>query len=311
MKYRIFQKLISDRVFKTILLAFIFMTPMGFMQSPVIEGIYPEEFWARKANWYHCADIVLAGDSRVIDGLCPSEMQKYLKDYKILNYGLGWACFSKKYLEKVESVLNPESNKRIIVTGISPLSLTKRESEPQNFIEVTSMSKSDQFFRIHFSKIMHFYEPLKLKHAIRNLRMTREEIENRIGFYPDGWIAGNKYSIPSNEVLKKYVSYYDKRNVDPCNIDNVMTFVEKWVKQGISVYGFFPPSSKEMYELEMERSGINEQEVINKFKQAGGTWIDVEPDGYVSYDCTHLQRDSALVFSKDIAETILENENKN
>ena len=306
--YVMLKKLYQERVLRTILLAFLIMVPMILLQPPVISGIYPEEYWARKASWHNCADVVLAGDSKVIDGLCPSEMGKYLHGYKILNYGFGGASFSKAYLEKVESILNQDSDKKIIVTGISPHSLTKRKVDSENFLGIISMSKSDIFFRFHFAKYLHYLEPLKFRHAIEQIRTSREEIENKGSYYPDGWISGDKIPGSIKKMLKKYDGYYNERVVDPCNIDNISRYVEKWVKQGIHVYGFLPPSCKEMYELELRRSGINEPELIQKFKQAGGIWIDVDQSGYVSFDGTHLQRDSALELSRFVAKKICEKE---
>lgn len=305
------QKLFQDRVFKTFVLAVLFILSMGLSQTTIISGLHWNDYWARKSDWYHCADVVLAGDSRVSCGLSPEEMGKYMPGYKILNYGFGGAWFSTLYMDKIETVMDPDSDRKIIVLGISPHSLIKHNAESGNFFEVITMTKTEKFFYTHFPEYLHFFEPLSFQDAIKQLRTrpSREELENNGAFYPDGWTSGNKIPGTVDEVVNKYAGYYKESLVDTDNIDNIISYAEKWIRQGINVYAFFPPSCKEMHKLEMERSGIEESELISKFEQAGGVWIDVDPYGYVSFDGTHLQRDSALELSKLIAKTIFEYEN--
>jgi hypothetical protein len=140
------------------------------------------------------------------------------------------------------------------------------------------------------------------------MNVSKEEMDNKEVYYPDGWLCGNKQPGGIDKELKKYIGFYQERLVDPCNVENMVRYVEKWAKQGISVYGFLPPSCREMYDLENEISGYDENELVRKFKSAGGIWIETDPSGYVSFDGTHLYKESALDLSKLIAKKILEYE---
>ena len=79
----------------------------------------------------------------------------------------------------------------------------------------------------------------------------------------------------------------------------------------ISVYGFIPPSCREMYEMEDRISGFNEKEFISRFEAAGGVWIDIDPGGYHSFDGSHLRDDAALEYKHDFSMKLLELQEKN
>ena len=306
MKKTVFQLngLLKDRAIKTMVLALVLIILMGSSQPPVTSGIYPNEYWAQKSDWHHCADVVLAGDSRILCGVSPKEMQQYMPGYKVLNYGFGGAWFSTQYLDKVETILNPQSNKKTIVAGISPHSLTRREVGTGNFFEVMSMTKSEKFFNTHLARLAYFFEPLSFEDAIKQMHTSREDINNKEAYYPDGWISGHEIPGSIEKELKKYIGFYNERLVDPCNVENIAVYVEKWIKQGIKVYGFMPPSCQEMYDLEMKISGIDKPYLVRRFQESGGIWIETDPAGYVSFDGTHLQRKAALEFSKYLATKI-------
>ena len=81
--------------------------------------------------------------------------------------------------------------------------------------------------------------------------------------------------------------------------------------RGINVYGFIVPSCEQMVRVEREMSGFDEDSFIAKFKQAGGTWIDVDVDKYECIDGSHLQDTGAIQFSEDLAALIQQAESQN
>jgi len=91
---------------------------------------------------------------------------------------------------------------------------------------------------------------------------------------------------------------------DEQNIKNVLKFTRDWTAKEIRVYGFLPPTCKQMYELENEISGFDQEDFVEQFVQAGGIWLKVDPCGYFSFDGSHLSEDSAIRFSNDLARLI-------
>lgn len=304
-----FSRLLKDRTLRTLVLAVVLIVLMGSSRPPVVTGLYPNEYWALKADWRHCADVLLVGDSRTLCGLSPKEMQKYFPDSHIYNYGFGGAWFSTEYLDKVETVLNPQSNKRTIVVGLSPHSLTKRDAKTGNFYEVISLPKCEKFFNTRLAGLAYFFEPWSLEEAIKEISPARKETHTKTTFYSDGWVSVHEVPCSIEKGIRKYTGFYRERLVDPSNVDNVIHYVDKWVKRGTIIYGFIPPSCQEMYDLETKVSGLNEQELIRRFKEAGGIWIDTDPGAYYSFDGSHLQDEDALEFTNDFCKELIKHEN--
>lgn len=302
------KQLLKDRTFGTLVLTVILIILMGSSRPPVTSGLYPSEYWALKADWHHCADILLVGDSRTLCGLSPEEMQKYFPNSTIYNYGFGGAWFSTQYLDKIETILNPHRRQRTIVMGITPHSLTKRDIQTGSFFEIMSMKKSEKFFSTRLPKLAYLIEPWSFKDAIEEIKPKKKITRTKKTLCPDGWISIQDDPDSIEKGLKKYMGFYKERLVDPCNIDNVVRYVDKWVKQGIKVYGYIPPSCQEMYDLELKISGIDAPMLIDRFRAAGGIWIDTDPGIYDCVDGSHLRDKDAQKFTNDLCRELVKRE---
>jgi hypothetical protein len=257
---------------------------MGMLRPEKPLGMYPKEYWATKIGWKHCADIVLTGDSRMLIGVSPAQMQKILNDRRVVNYAFGSNWYSQEYLEAVEQVLDPQSHKKTIVIGISPHSLTEGEDGMGNFFELRSMSKSQAYLNIHFAGLMEFLEPMSFRDAFQGLFPFLSETQTRKEYFADGWVAVNKNPAGEKREPKRYRQMYEKSQVSKRTIETLEHFVSKWTQSGINIYGFLLPSCREMVELENKMSGFNQAEVVSLFEAAGGVWIDVDQCHYESFD---------------------------
>ena len=65
------------------------------------------------------------------------------------------------------------------------------------------------------------------------------------------------------------------------------------------------PVSPAMRELEGELSGFDLQAFVDVFEEAGGIWVGLSQETYLSYDGSHLDRDVAIRFSRDVARRIV------
>jgi hypothetical protein len=87
-------------------------------------------------------------------------------------------------------------------------------------------------------------------------------------------------------------------------IDELCEQTQKWSQKGIMVLAFRPPVSEKMLELENELSGFDQRLFIEKFEECGGTWLNIKQSDYETYDGSHLNRDSAVKLSFEIARNI-------
>lgn len=61
----------------------------------------------------------------VLGGVSPSQMQQILNNKRIVNYGFGCGnLYVSEYLESIKQVLNPQSEYKTIILGITPQSFT-------------------------------------------------------------------------------------------------------------------------------------------------------------------------------------------
>ncbi len=299
------KQIFSDRTVATVLLAIVLMVVMGSLRPDKVPGLYPKEYWATKIHWKNCADGVITGDSRALMGVSPEELQKNLLYRQIRNYGFGANWYSRQYLEATEALFWEGADKRAVFMGISPHSLTHRETVQGHFIELSRQSKQDSFLDIHFGAMVNFFEPMSFRDAMQGLLPSLAPTHTLKNYRPDGWVAVHKQPLSLDEV-KRYRKIFEDRQVSDEVINTIMEYVTKWRSQGIDVYGFILPTCPQMVDVEQQVSGFNQDAFVADFKRAGGTWIDVDLCKYECIDGSHLQDTGALQFSQDLAALILE-----
>jgi len=106
--------------------------------------------------------------------------------------------------------------------------------------------------------------------------------------------------------LNSYEFIFDDNQVSDSIINLVVQHVSEWVTSGIRVYAYRPPTVNSMVSLEDHKSGFKESFFVADFEKAGGVWINIENDGYISYDASHLQKESAIELSRSIRKYIFE-----
>lgn len=123
-------------------------------------------------------------------------------------------------------------------------------------------------------------------------------------FYPDqGWVASWKVPSDSTKALQVYVRHFTDNSVDSMLVKNLINRVNKWVKKGIKVYTFRPPTTSAVV-LENRMSDFDENAFIESFEKVGGQWIHIPVAGFVSYDGNHLEKESALKLSSRLGKII-------
>jgi len=293
--------LVRDRTFRALSLAGILVLVMGSLRPDKPQGISEKRFWATKISWHHCADMVLAGDSRVLGGVSPGEMENTLTGWRILNYGFASNLYVPEYLEAVEQVLDPESRKRVIVLGITPHSLMEDPDVTGQFFSLRSLSRKQIYFDMHFAPVLGFFNYMSFNDALKGLFPSLIKAHTRREFFADGWLAYDRQPPGEKKELKKYARAYQKIRVSAKMIAELNAFVARWTRTGIRVYSFLMPSCREMADLEEQYSGFDQRQFVEDFERAGGTWIDLDPHRYDSFDGSHLGRQAALEFSRELA----------
>ena len=257
-------------------------------------GLMPDEYWRLKSNWRECADVVIAGDSRVYRGFSPEEIGRVLPGVRCVNYGYSGQGYSKDYLLSLEKLLSRDGQRKFIVLGFSPFSLTDRAARDNGFAARPRTTHPKSAVGRLNERLMHFLRPL----SPRELRyVVRREAYYEI-YCPDGWIAGTRVPELPNHALRTYKGLFRNNQVSETIVGGVLQAVGKWAKAGIVVCGLRVPTSTRMLTLEKEHSGFDEADFIARFQDAGGVWLAMDTTAYHSYDGSHIHSNMAAKVSR-------------
>ncbi len=272
----------------------------GFVRTRDRTGIRSERFWIMKLEWKGCADAVLAGDSRAVISVPPLGMFGELPELRILNYGFSGAAYTSDYLDGIAPVLDPNSPDRNIILAVTPRAFTEFAAQTGEFGRQWKRSKAKELL----AEARWAFQRIQLKRLVADWlpgRPIRRDFRHRCA---DGWVAMYVENPCRTGALAHYEELFSAEDVVPEMIDDLLDHVHTWTADGIRVCGFRPPCSPEMLALENRLSIFDEAEFITRFESAGGIWIEVEQNGYDSFDGSHLTWPEALEFSRDLAYAI-------
>jgi hypothetical protein len=298
----------------TILFFGIIVVIMGvtkmWLLNQVPAGLVPlsQHFWLAKTHTEKKFDVIVIGDSRVYRGVSPTAMSSILKGCSVFNFGFSNSGLSRTLLQAGEEKLDPTGLK-IIVLGVSPLTLTGPAALNKHYTEYKNISR----FHHHFGPLDKLFDPKLTMLAFANLFSHLDKTRGYFQIpHSDGWVESSRIPEKPDRALKSYKRMLTKYKVSREIETELFQITAEQKRNGITVFAFRPPSSQKMEELENKISGFNEKRFKKEFSQAGGIWIDIEDRfEFISYDGSHLRGDSAKLFSRYLAEVILEYTKKN
>ncbi|MBN2445123.1 MAG: hypothetical protein JXO22_00230 [Phycisphaerae bacterium] len=289
-----------ERTTQVVALSLTLIVATAVLRKPLVAGLESENYWAAKLDWRARADCVLAGDSRVVYALAPRVIETHLAGARVLNYGFNAVAYSVQYLDAIESVIDPASTCPTIVLGITPHSLTGHAMQRSEYTWRSAAAGQRSAAGLMISRWLRWCKPMRLDTLARELNPA-ETSPPIMTLYEDGWLAFAPPNDSAARQLRWYENAYADGPVDGAVVDALLERVRLWVKSGIDVYGFRPPTNGAMLALEDRLSGLDERCFSKRFEDAGGYWLDVDQLAYHCPDGSHLHRDAATRFSDDIA----------
>ncbi|MFC1782310.1 hypothetical protein ACFL02_01840 [Planctomycetota bacterium] len=290
--------------------AVMFFLIFSSLRTNYIQGISPGRFWMMKLSWCECADMVLAGNSRVYRGLSPAQMQNHLPSMRIYNYAFSGQGFSDSYLQALEKVLDKNAPRKIIVLGIGPHALTKNSVEKNGYQKYAGMAFRERLVCRYLAYPLRWFRPLSPREIQNFIHWKVEKFYQH--FHADGWIESwMEPEDPQRDISlarKKPPLTDPNRIISQTVMDNLIETVAKWRALEIEVYGFRTPVGAELSKLQNYKTKYDEEGFIERFEEAGGKWLSINPDDYHRYDGSHLNPESALTLSRDLARLIKESD---
>ena len=295
-----------ERCTQAVLLAMLLAFAMNALRPRNSSGINEGDYWLLKTNSAAIHDIVLVGDSRIKEGVSPEAMNAILPSRKILNFAYDAVGLDREYLREAESKLNPASPQRLIVIGLTPRALTESAAYQNSFINQTNGTKvtphTGSFGRAFFAA---FANPFLAENENAPFFSAGTgDCENH-EFFADGWAAVTKYPekpLATLEVYRRFFAELDK--VSPRLLKELVDCVATLTARGIRVVAFRVPAYKALADVENNLSGYDEAALSEQLKHAGAEYLSFDRERYRYFDGSHMQKDSALKFSVDLAHAL-------
>ncbi|AXT61837.1 hypothetical protein D1816_16230 [Aquimarina sp. AD10] len=290
------------RFFLLVLISAVGIFVVGKLRpEPISSQVQKEKFWSDKVHSTNKYDLIFEGDSRIYRGIDPKSVSKELKGLRVLNFGFSSGGHNELIFKEVENRLR---NDKIIVLGLTPYSLTPKAQANKHYLQEKNRSQKDVFNRRFINPLFSFFDPIKPTDVIYYNDTIPGYYER---FKKNGWVESRKIPFNPKAALPGYVKDFESNIVSEDVLKNLFEQIEKWIQKDIKVFALRMPTTEEMEKLENELSGFKENEIRKSIEEIGAKWIEVDNRyDYVSYDGSHLDRESARIFSSYIGRKINE-----
>jgi len=298
-----FRNIAKERIILFLLLfsVFIVVCRIFIPDSDEYRVIENNSFWKKKTFDRKKYEVVICGDSRVYRGISPNEMKSVFENLSILNFGYGSAGYNDVMFHEINKKVNWDAEIKIIILGITPVSLTKNGALNHHLNYELQTKREEIIELLYFKKLMQFFVPTTFEQIFWRIKGKKYKVTKHQEYIDDGWVATFEEYPDTSSALKSYSTYFINNQVVNENVDNLVHEVKKWTSKNAFVFAFRPPTTYSMAELEDSVSGFKEEEIRRKLEFAGARWLIFNLKDYFCFDGSHLQKESAIRFSNDLA----------
>jgi hypothetical protein len=301
-----FNKLVQERILWLIpaLLVFILLFHTLSPKTDETRVIENNSFWKKKTFDKNKYQMILCGDSRIYRGLAPQAMQEILPEISITNFAYGSAGFDEIMLKQIDKRIDYDAPKKMVVLGLTPLTLTAEGMHNYHMNFELETKREELIELLYFKPVFQFFVPITLDQINQKIKGKEFKTSFHQEYTNTGWVASFEDKPWLEAAIKSYSTRFINNQVTEKNLQIVLNQVQLWTNQGVVVFGFRPPTTNKMVALEDSLSGYNETLVESKFIEAGGKWLEFNINDYDTYDGSHLQKESAIQLSIDLATEI-------
>ncbi|MCB1545934.1 MAG: hypothetical protein H6872_00235 [Methylobacteriaceae bacterium] len=283
-----------------VIAALLLVVLIGVLRPP--EGSESEltrdAFWRMKIDQPPVYDMVFAGDSRVLCDVSPKAVAGETGG-RVYNFGFNFVGYTREYLDAIESKLDANSQRKTIVLGITPRSLTPLNMAVSGYAEENSREFLDVMGQKYLSYPISTMRPFMLSAIVMHLR-GKSTAKN---FYRDGLMSVEIKPADINQDLKTYSTIFVGNQVSEPHIAALIDRVRLWRSKGIAVYAFRPPVSPAIFDAE-KASAFDQHYFVEQFTNAGGRWIEIDAKGLTLADGSHVTATSVDLFSQRLGRAI-------
>lgn len=298
------KRLFRERMIVVLLFVLILVGSVNSYRQFGTQIVAPIEHHSRKLAWRHVADVVIAGDSVVQSGVDPGVLGQAFPSQRVCNYAFGGNAYGETYLDAIEQVLDPQSDSRVVILGISPQLFldTRLRSNPFMIEEDAAAKALPRSGSSDWQAVKLFFSPLHMQTLLHSLFPQRVSLP-RI-YHANGWCENNLPEGPGSVHLSQMENPPHVGHVDSQCVAELLVQVQQWRESGITVYGFRPCKSPEWARMDDHYYQFDPCSFCARFAQAGGIWLEAADAAYPSYDGCHLNSQGAGELSAQLARQI-------
>lgn len=279
----------------------LLVTALSFVFPKDKEKYLGELFWTRKTFAPAKYNIVLMGDSRIYRGLSPNRIERYIPETKVLNFAYSNGGLNPTMFKAAAKKLAQNKPIKVIVLGVSANTITNYSAENIQYIQELNLPREKIFERLYLNPVRYWFSATTPEELRDHFNKKENKTYYRNKFYMNGYVASEKFPADTMEALQGYIKDFTNYKVSDQNLKLLFDQVNNWTMNGIKVIGFRPPVPAPMRALEDTLGLYNENIIEQGIKQAGGYWIHIDPNRYITYDGSHLTIESAQRLSENIA----------
>lgn len=299
----------KNRIILSVFSAFILLILIEIIRPVQIDPLkankYAEQkFWVHKTHHKGVYDVVIVGDSRAYRGISPKTVSDNLNpqtNSSVFNMGYSSLGLTPQVFELARSRLDSNSKNKILIIALTPLSLMTRSFRNEHLNQEIKRDAEDKWLKLNYWPK---YELLK-QEAKNFLPVVFKPREPKTYYYQDfhqdGWISSWVEPENKNEAIESYKKLFAEDNYANDAIEIIKSEILKFKELNTQVFVFRMPSSPEMEYLENTLGKFNVDEVKQALLSINAIWLEFDSLNYHSYDASHLHKDSAVKFSKDLA----------
>jgi hypothetical protein len=294
----------SPNVIVTLLIAAVLIGTLSFVLPKNKEKYLGDRFWIQKTFASAKYQVVVLGDSRVYRGVSPEVMEKNLPGMKVLNFGYSNGGLNPVMFEAAEKKLSKNNQERVIALGVSPNCITAFSRTNEQFQQERMRPREEVFERLYLNGILYQFSATTPEEILNLLKNKPSTSYYRNEYFPNGYVESEKFPVDTMESISSYTQDFANYKVELQYIESLTRQVKDWSSRGICVIGFRPPVSAPMRALEDSMGLYNETIISARFRESGGHWMELKTNLYRTYDGSHLDKRSAIMFSNDLSREI-------
>ncbi len=245
--------------------------------------------------------MIILGNSQIREGVSPEEIERYLPECKVVNWGFSKSGLNPVMFDAAEKKLTKQNLCPIIVMGVSASTLTRSSLGNRQYLQELNRPWDERVKRLYLTPLISFFQPVFLFSISGDMQNAYSTVK----YYDSGFIYTIVNNFDEYRAMKQYGKQIKKRSEKTiCSekiIDSLIQRTKIWTEKGYTVIAYRPPMPRKWWKLEDKYMGYNEKAIRSRFEKAGGFWINVNPDEWKTHDGTHLCGKEAVRFSRRLA----------